>query len=278
MGVRFAVAAAAALLALAAGCGGHSAKTRLTIQQGQTAYDLRCDPPAGTVADAAAVCRALAREPELLVDGPGIEHSCPEQPVQPKIVGVRGQYRGYNVRAVFADTTCGWVPGQGGALAEWTFLLHGSGPGRRVTTMPSPSPVHVDAEKVRSLRRTLRQLVERRKARGDTRLDDLTLTIIRTQDQFAMAYGTSPLVAREDVFRAPRRKFAPLLGSSADLDRPAFLVVTHYAYRDYAGRKHVATDGLSWAILSARTMEVTDWGLGGLPSLRSLGPLVTLDF
>lgn len=85
-------------------------------------------------------------------------------------------------------------------------------------------------------------------------------------------------MAREDVFRAPRRKFAPLLGSSTDLSRPVFLVVTHYAYRDYAGRTHPATDGLSWSILDARTMDVTDWGLGGLPSLPSLGRPVTLRF
>lgn len=278
MGPRLALVAAV-LLALAASCGGRSTTTRLTIQQGQSAHDLRCDPPGGSVADPAAVCRALAREPELLVGGPAIEHSCPGSPVSPKIVGVRGQYRGYPVRAVFASDSCGWVPGQGGALAEWTFLLHGSGPGRRVTTAPSSSPVHVDAEKVRALRRTLRHLVERRKASGDTRLNDLALTIIRTQDQFAMAYGTSPLVARDEVFRAPRRELEALLGyRSSEPDRPVFLVVSHYAYRDYAGRKHIATDGLSWVILNPRTLQVTDFGLGGLPSLRSLGRPVTLGF
>jgi hypothetical protein len=143
---------AAVVLVLIAGCGGHSTKTRLTIQQGQIAYDLRCDPPGGSVADPAAICRALSREPELLVDGPGIEHGCPEQPAE-RVVGVRGLYRGYPVRAVFTGTTCGWVPGQSGALAEWTFLLHGSGPGRRVTTTPSSEPIHVDAKKARELRK-----------------------------------------------------------------------------------------------------------------------------
>jgi hypothetical protein len=278
MGTRSGVAAAV-LFVLVAGCGGHATETRLTIQQGQNAYDLHCDPPGGSVVDPAAICRALAREPELLVDGPRIEHSCPESSVSAKVVGVRGKFRGYPVRAVFIDDSCVWAPGQAGRLAEWTFLLHGSGPGRRVTTAPSSSPVHVDAEKVRALRRTLRELVERRKASGDTSLDDLALRIIRTQDQFAMAYGTSPLVARQKVFRAPRRKLEGLLGyRSSEPDRPVFLVVTHYAYRDYAGRKHVVTDGLSWVILNHRTLDVTDFGLGRLPSLRSLGHPVTLAF
>jgi hypothetical protein len=277
MGARSAVVAAA-LLALAAGCG-HSTKTRLTIQQGQSAYDLRCDPPRGTVADAAAICGALAREPELLVDGPGIDHPCPEAPLGPTPVGVRGQYRGYRVRAAFSGTSCGWVPGQGGGLAEWTFLLHGSGPGRRVTTPLSSEPIHVDAKKALALRDELRRLMEQRKASADTRLDDLALKIIRDQGELEMAEG-GPLVARDDVFRVPRGKVERLLGFSTrnEQSRPVLLVVTHFAYLDYAGHKHVATDGGSWSIVSARTMEGTDDGLGDVPSLSSLGRPVTLVY
>jgi hypothetical protein len=276
MGARSAVVAAA-LLALAAGCG-HSTKTRLTIQQGQSAYDLRCDPPRGTVADAAAICGALAREPELLVDGPGIDHPCPEAPLGPTPVGVRGQYRGYRVRAAFSGTSCGWVPGQGGGLAEWTFLLHGSGPGKRVTRPLSGEPIHVDAKEARPLRDELRRLIEQRKASGDTRLDDVALKVIRDQAELGMAEG-GPLVAREDVFRVPRGKVERLLGFSTrnEQSRPVLLVVTHYAYLDYGGHKHVAADGESWAILSARTMEGSDFG-DGAPGLRSLGRPVTLVY
>lgn len=264
------------LAVLAAGCGGHSAVTRLTIQSGDSAYDLSCDPPRGTVADPPAVCHALAREPELLVGGPGIEHSCPQAPSQ-KVVGVRGQYRGYDVAAVFTDDSCGWTPGQNGAHAEWLFLLHGSGPGRRVTTSPS-TPPHIEARRARALRRAVRKLVQQRKASLDTRLDDLALKIIRGHARLGVLEG-GPLVAREEVFRAPRRKLERLLGyRSSEPDRPVLFVVTRYAYRDYAGRKHVATDGLSWAILDARTLDLTDFGLGGLPSLPKLGRPVTLDF
>jgi hypothetical protein len=54
-------------------------------------------------------------------------------------------------------------------------------------------------------------------------------------------------------------------------------VVTRYAYRDYAGHEHVATGEGSWSIISARTMEGTDFGYPA-PGVRSLGRPVTLRF
>ena len=124
MGARSALAAATVLLTLAAGCSGHSAKTRLTIKEGSSAYELRCDPPRGTVSRPAAVCRALARDRGLLIDGPVGYSNCPEL-VEGKTVGIRGEYRGDRVKAVFSNAACGGVSDHEGKAAEWIYLLHG---------------------------------------------------------------------------------------------------------------------------------------------------------
>jgi hypothetical protein len=79
------VTAAAAVL-VAGGCGGSQRDDiRLTValgtvdlerlELGERRFDLRCDPPGGTVPRAAAVCFAIARDPSLL-DPPEAASAC----------------------------------------------------------------------------------------------------------------------------------------------------------------------------------------------------------
>jgi hypothetical protein len=73
---------------------------RIEIQPGFSAtpevrrYRLRCDPPGGDVPDAAAACRRLAEEPELLEPAP----ACSDQVLDAPVAKLRGVYRDSAVR------------------------------------------------------------------------------------------------------------------------------------------------------------------------------------
>jgi hypothetical protein len=65
----------------------------------------------------------------------------------------------------------------------------------------------------------------------------------------------------------------------ADLTRPpggaVYLVLVHYAYRDYLGRIH-RDNTPWWSLIDARTLE-GEGGGGGTSNLARLGPSVALD-
>lgn len=232
---------------------------------GGRTYSVACNPARGTVPEPKAICRALGRWPELLVDGPGIWHSCPPSPVR-KLIRVSGTYRGYPVHASFADTTCGWVPGQDGALAEWSGLMSGAGPGSRARPFTAEPVRYADPRRAARLRRDARRLTRQRAKGGSSRLDPLALRIIREQvDSNVLAGG--PLVAEADVY-----------ATSLVPDHPVFVVVYHYAYRDYAGRRHPATDGITYSVLDARSLDLGEWGTGDVPGQGTRGRPVTLTF
>jgi hypothetical protein len=123
--------ALAALAAVCVSCGGRSVETQLTINLGASAHSLRCNPPRGSAPDPAAICRALAHWPELLVVGPAapaIGHSCPGNIRRATPIRVTGTYRGHDVDVFFTDNTCSWVPRQKSARGVgWTHGRSGTG-------------------------------------------------------------------------------------------------------------------------------------------------------
>ncbi len=83
---------------------------------GPERYSLRCDPVSGTLPHPRAACAAIANEPELVLAGPGREHSCP---AGVSGVRVRGDYLGQRVDATFSP--CSTRPGD--QLGRWLSLL-----------------------------------------------------------------------------------------------------------------------------------------------------------
>ncbi len=258
--------------------------TRLTIEVGHggavSAYDLKCGPPGGSAPDPAGICKALARRPELLVGGPGIWHSCPPGTGGTR-VWVRGTYRGYAVDAPFADTTCGWIPGQDDGLGEWLSYMVGAGPGRRESRFaplrPRRKSTREELRTAEHLRREARRLIRRRQRARQIGMDAAALRVIRDLAQSGALFDGPPL-AEVDVYATTRKRGARALGEVPfGPDGPVFVVVYHYAYLDYAGRRHRAHDGGSVAMLDARTLETMEWGAGA-PNLRALGSPVTLTF
>jgi hypothetical protein len=132
----FAGVALVALAAATAGCGGHSAPTRLKIEVadrlGTHAYRLECQPPGGNAPHPPALCAELRREPKLVVGGPGLALSCPglgPGPAADETFRVSGTYRGHAVDAT-SSTGCGyWVPGQDDGDSEWSYLMDDRGDG-----------------------------------------------------------------------------------------------------------------------------------------------------
>lgn len=117
-----------ALVSAVAGCGGgHSAPTKLTIEvtdnSGVRAYRLECGPAGGTARNARAMCKALRRQPDMLVKG---RYSICGPGVTPgESIDVSGSDRGKRVRASFVDVC--WVGNDG--FGEWSDLLYDAGPG-----------------------------------------------------------------------------------------------------------------------------------------------------
>ena len=79
-------------------------------------YRLNCDPASGSLPDPAAACSAIAADPQLVLSGPGVDHSCPA--FTPGIE-VRGSYEGQQVDVGFS----GCLSGQDDAISRWLALL-----------------------------------------------------------------------------------------------------------------------------------------------------------
>jgi hypothetical protein len=105
-----AAAAVGLLLLLAAGCGGHSDDIRLTValgtvdwqklELGERRFELRCDPPGGTMPLAEAVCFALEHDSSLL-DPPPLTSTCAGSLGIPPGVTVRGVAYGRRIDLAF---------------------------------------------------------------------------------------------------------------------------------------------------------------------------------
>jgi hypothetical protein len=80
-------------------------------------YRLNCDPASGTLPDPGAACSAIAADPQLVLSGPGIDHSCPA--FEPAIE-VRGSYQGQQVDVGFSP--CLSSP-DNDAIIRWLALL-----------------------------------------------------------------------------------------------------------------------------------------------------------
>jgi hypothetical protein len=253
---------------VAAGCGSERHATRLRIEvadaTGVRAYALRCGPARGTAPRPDRICAYLRENPSLLVGGPELDHSCPAQPG--RIFRVSGTYRGHPIDATFASTACGFVPGQRGGWADWTFLMAGAGPGTREQALAS-APVdrakrREQVRRAKRLRRDLRRLKRRRGqliANGTLEMvpgsppDSLTRLILREElEMESLLEGTSP---------GQVRLYSTAGGPKERSDQPVYVVVVRYAYRDYTGRKHVDPTALA-ATMEARTLQTTDvaWG------------------
>jgi hypothetical protein len=112
------VAIAAALLAA---CGG-SEGTHLTIavQNGegkQQIYRLRCEPPAGSVARPADLCRLIERNQDAMLHPPDLGRVCVGGVLAP-YVKIKGRYQGEGVDTV-VSACYGHVEGE----ALWLKLL-----------------------------------------------------------------------------------------------------------------------------------------------------------
>jgi hypothetical protein len=105
-----AATAAAALALLAGGCGGSSDDIRLTValgtvdsqhlELGEQRFELRCDPPGGTIRRAEELCFVLEHDPSLL-DPPAITSTCAGSLGIPPGVTVRGVANGRRVDLAF---------------------------------------------------------------------------------------------------------------------------------------------------------------------------------
>jgi hypothetical protein len=106
----FAAAAVAALALLAGGCGGRSDDIRLTValgtvdwahlELGEQRFELRCDPPGGTIRRAEELCFVLEHDPSLL-DPPATTSTCSGNLGIPPGVTVRGVANGRTVDLAF---------------------------------------------------------------------------------------------------------------------------------------------------------------------------------
>jgi hypothetical protein len=106
---------------LTSGIGHPASALRITYSKpregfGPERYSLRCDPASGTLPNPRAACAAIAKTPELVLAGPGRNHSCPEGVSS---VSVRGDYRGQSVDVDFSPCTS--RPGE--PLERWLALL-----------------------------------------------------------------------------------------------------------------------------------------------------------
>jgi len=299
----FAGVALVALAAATAGCGGRSTATRLRIEvsdrHGVHAYRLECGPAGGSAPQPTAICRALRLEPKLLVGGPGLALSCPglgPGPGADETFRVSGTYRGHAVDAL-SSTGCGyWVPGQGDAGTEWSYLMddrEGGVPERDLGTAPVNSAQRrrkrEDATRFHRLLRLERAATRARSgaiAAGridvghGARPDRSALAIIRARLGSTRLLRL-PEVFDADVYSTTRRRAEAALGSGRDLTRPngpVYLVVTHYAYRDYLGHRR-RDDQPWWSLYDAKTLQVeAGGGGGGGGNLRGIGAPVALSF
>lgn len=289
--MRFGPAALAIATACAASsCGGHGASTRLraTVWDGQRgrASSLRCDPAGGTAPHPQLTCAALRQHPNLLVGGPGLDHSCPSA----QAVRVRGIYRGYRIDASFSP--CVWVPGQGGRGPRWGELLAGATGGEAVGD-PFTSPRLSKAERVRRrarLARLPRLSTDERQlhqARA-TQVANGTPDVVPGQKPNALALAymrdlargvglpDGPYPASAHIYSTMLRRAERLFGfATPRRNTPVYVLVLSFDYRDYTGRRQ-ANGGAIYSILDAATLDGGDGGGLGTSGFRGLGPSIAL--
>ena len=261
---------------MAAGCGSSPPSTKLRIEigaSGARVYRLTCSPAGGTVRRPRAICQALGRNPSLLVGGGGLDHSCPASDVA--AYRVSGSYRGHPVDATFGTPSCGWVPGQGDAYAEWASLL--TNPGRGVAerefapvrlTAPQRARRHERYVRRDNLSRAAQRLSRRRQARlvaGTVRLvagtpPDALARRVLAQRLEAGSLPNGPFPGSVKVYSTTRGQ-AGSVGAANDLTRsraePIYVLLVRFSYRDYEGRRHLDPRSLA-VVMDARTLDVTD--------------------
>jgi hypothetical protein len=288
-----------ALMALVAGasaCGsGHSNATRLKIEvangSGVRAYTLRCAPPGGTAPQPAAICSQLRREPDMLVGGPPIDHSCPAAGGSSEGFRVSGTYRGYPVDASFSSTECGWVPGQGGAYITWYISMRGAGSGvhEREVGSAAPPKAGVTRERARraaELEHEARQLIRKRTkalADGTLRLrpggppDPLARRILRDYVEAEGPRG-GPVPGAARLYSTTRKRAAVAGAASlpSNAKQPVYVLDVRYAYRDYMGHRHLDPSGGVATTLDPATLATTDVGYGTPWDLKGLGRPIRL--
>lgn len=212
-----------------------SHKIEISDRSGTRAHRLQCEPSGESAPKPAPIRRALRREPKLLVGGPAIDHSCPGGNCE--VFRVSGTYRGFPVEAVFPPESCARVPGQDGAGAEWSSLMEDAGPG--VSEKQSGKPQLTRSQRVQ--RRAQRARAERlarhaRKLVGDwnagRRDERIPFRVFRDQLE-VQELASRPRVARAVVHRTTQRPVERILGFAEPIqDRPIYLLVFRYAYRD----------------------------------------------
>jgi hypothetical protein len=193
---------------------------------------------------------------------------------------VSGRYRGYPIDATFPPSSCGFVPGPDDAPGVWSYLMDDAGPGVAERDFGHAPRTRADREQSRqlvALRARDRRLSDRRRkalSAGNRRLgprpDKTALAILR---DFCHQPGPEPFDAQ--VYTTTN-KLAPASGGESQPDAPVYVVVLHYAYRDYAGHRHRASDS-TFAVYDAKTLESTSIGYPA-PLLGRLGHPVTLTF
>ncbi|MGZ4438832.1 MAG: hypothetical protein ACXVFC_01670 [Gaiellaceae bacterium] len=286
--------ASLAFVAAASGCGGHSSTTRLKIEvansSGVSAYTLRCAPPGGTAPRPVEICSQLRREPDMLVGGPAIEHSCPPEGGSPEGFRVSGTYRGYPVDASFSSTECGWVPGQGSGYVTWDTSMRGAGPGvheRELSVAPTKArEAQARARRAQKLRLEAQQLTRKRTkalADGTLRLqpggppDPLAREILCDYVQAeGLAGGPVPGAARIYWTTRKRASVAGAASLPSNAKQPVYVLDVRYAYRDYMGHEHLDPSGGVATTLDPSTLTTTDVGYGTLWDLPGLGRPIRL--
>lgn len=283
---------ALAIALLAASCGEHRPGTRLRLsvwdgQRGR-AYELRCDPARGTAPHPRLICAALRQHSNLLVGGPGLDHSCPSSPV----LRVTGTYRDFPVDASFSP--CRWVPGQDGEGPGWSDLLAGATGGKPIGN-PFTMPRLSKAERARRRARLQRlpalhkdELRLQRKRASQLASGALDVVAGQKPDAVALAYlrdlargvglpdGPYPTSAR--IYSTTRRRAEGVLGfRTKTVNAPVYVLVLGFDYRDYAGRRHANGGALYW-IVDAATLAGADGGGLARSKPRGLGPAVALSF
>jgi hypothetical protein len=275
-----------------AGCGTSPPSTRLRIEVGDgggaRSYELTCDPDGGTLRQPDAICRALRRNPSLLVGGRGLDHTCPGPTPAYR---VSGSYRGYSVDAILGTPSCGWVPGQGDAYDQWVSLLTHRGRGVAesdfapvVLTAAQRGRRHEAYVRRGHLRLAAHRLTLRRKAQiegGTLRFvagappDALARQAI-TQQLEAASLPDGPFPGSVKVYSTTRGGAGAV---GADLTRsrtePVYVLMVRYSYRDYEGHRHLDPRSLA-VVMDARTLDTTDIGDGSEWSQPKLGSPIRL--
>lgn len=280
------------LALVATGCGTTHPATQMHIavvdeQRLARSYSLSCEPDSGTAPHPQAICTALKTNPNLLVGGPGLDHSCP---AGARAFRVTGSFRGYPVDASFS--ACSWVPGQGDGLNGWSELMHDAVKGSSAN--PPVSTILTRVELVRRRALMTRALGLHRGEVLLARERRLAITTAarllpwKKPDRLALAFlrdlalgvglpdGPRPAEARiysTTLFGAER------VSGARDMTRPAQLAVyvlaLRFGYKDYEGRQHLAGDEL-YAIVDACSLTDIGGGIAKSSSLAGLGPTTPL--